>query len=186
MKCIECGHQLSQEEIDVNMCWTCGHIINEDLVDEENKEIIREHNESLKNNSMIEIDFDSEVDSDSIDELKQKINNCMITNGYGFEGYSIIEYKGLVHAECSVGTGVFSELSITLDDFFGAGSKVFETKLSKAKAVAEEILIKKAVLKGGNAIIGVSFDVLTLLNNMIIVSANATIVRIEKNNNMEI
>lgn len=175
MKCIECGHELTQEEIDVNMCWTCGHIIDESLVDDDSKDIIMEHNTKLKNQSFVEIEEDL-----FSTEYKEIYNRFLMTTGFGFEGYEIKSYKGIVHAECSLGTGFISELSLSINDLVGGSSKRYENKLGQAKEYVEEILKRNAILKGCNAIIGVDFDILSLANNMIVVSANATAVWIEK------
>lgn len=35
MKCKKCGKELTQEMIDVNLCWSCGDIINENFVEQD-------------------------------------------------------------------------------------------------------------------------------------------------------
>lgn len=49
-----------------------------------------------------------------------------------------------------------------------------------AKELSVEKLKIQSVLAGGNAVIGIDFDYITLSNNMIGVSANGTAVVIEK------
>lgn len=44
-----------------------------------------------------------------------------------------------------------------------------------------QIITEKALQLGANAIIGVDFDIMTIGNNMIVVSANGTAVIIKKN-----
>lgn len=65
---------------------------------------------------------------------------------------------------------------------FGTNASEFEGKIAIAKAKAMENLKHKALNMGTNAIIGVDFDLMTLSNNMIVVSVNGTAVKIEKSN----
>lgn len=51
MKCAKCGHTLSQDEVNANMCWECGAIINSELVSddkEEAKELIASMEQAQK------------------------------------------------------------------------------------------------------------------------------------------
>ena len=38
MKCVKCKHPLSKEEINANMCWECGAIIDVELVSDDMEE----------------------------------------------------------------------------------------------------------------------------------------------------
>lgn len=121
-------------------------------------------------------------------ELRQKIakekqerkSNFQCTTGYNFEGYKIIEYKDIISSEVVLGTGFFSEVSAQIDDFFGTTSSPYEKKISDAKNVAKDKLVFEAVEIGANAVIGIDFDIMTIGNNMIVVSVNGTAVVIEK------
>lgn len=120
-------------------------------------------------------------------ELKKDMDNRrinhMLTSGYNFEGYKIVSYNGVVSGEVVLGTGFLSELSASINDFWGLASDEFASKMVKAKEISTSKMIDSSVLKGGNAIIGVDFDYTTFGNNMIAVSANGTSVKIEKNEN---
>ena len=51
MKCAKCGHTLSPNEVNVNMCWECGAIINPELVSDdkvEAKELIANMEQAQK------------------------------------------------------------------------------------------------------------------------------------------
>ncbi len=171
MKCIECDHELSQEEINANMCWECGHIIDETLADK------NELSEQEK------VDLDEYLSDFELfkKEHKDAFDNFLMTTGYNFEGYTIKEYKGIVHAECALGTGIISEISLAFSDLLGTSSGAIESKISNAKGWVEDSLKIKAIKKDSNAIIGIDYDIMNLTNNMIIVSGNATAVKIEKN-----
>lgn len=111
--------------------------------------------------------------------IEEKKKTFKLTTGYNFEGYSITEYIDIVDSEVVLGTGFFSEVSAQLDDFFGVSSSPYENKIAHAKKAAKEKLIYLAIQKGANALIGVDFDIMTIGNNMIVVSASGTAVVIE-------
>lgn len=116
-----------------------------------------------------------------IDKEKQERKlNFRCTTGYNFEGYKIIDYRDIISSEVVLGTGFFSEVSAQIDDFFGTTSSPYEKKISDAKNVAKDKLVFEAVEIGANAVIGIDFDIMTIGNNMIVVSANGTAVVIEK------
>lgn len=106
----------------------------------------------------------------------------MSTTGYNFEGYRIVSYMDVISEEIVLNTGIFSELGGQISDISGKTNDIVAQKLNEAKEQALENLKKQAVLEGGNAVIGVSYEMLNLLENMIVVSANGTAVEIEKQN----
>lgn len=110
-------------------------------------------------------------------ELKVKI---MLTTGNNFEGYNIIDYCGVKSGSIVLGTGFLSEFSASLSDLSGTKDNRMGKKMEEAKAMATNTLIENCIYAGGNAIIGVGYDIMTIGNNMIVVSANGTSVKIEK------
>lgn len=117
IKCPECGIMLSQEMINANMCWECGKILDESLLDEESlKEISRQAGEQEP-------------------FCKPEIKNHKLTTGYNFEGYKITDYIGLVSGEIVVGTGILSDIRAGVSDIFGSESKVYSDKINKAKKI---------------------------------------------------
>lgn len=114
------------------------------------------------------------------ESIKYKMKSHMLTTGYNFERYKIVDYKGVISGQVVLGTGFLSEFSSSVSDLFGKESNFFSAKLEKAKDAAKEHLIEKSVLAGGNAIIGVDFDYIMFNNNMIGVIANGTSVIIEE------
>lgn len=114
------------------------------------------------------------------EEFEERKRNFKITTGYNFEGYNIIEYKGIVSGEVVLGTGFMSEFSASVSDLFGTQSNIFANKMAQAKQGALVNLIKNALLKEANALIGVDFDYITFNNNILGVSANGTAVVIER------
>ena len=104
----------------------------------------------------------------------------MTTTGYQFEGYQIIEYLNVMSGEVVLGNGFFIEINAQISDFLGTNSELFEGKIAKAKEAAMDNLINKALHAGANALIGIDFDLMTLTQNIIVVSVNGTAVRIKE------
>ena len=161
-KCSGCGITLTQEMINANMCWECGKILDESLLDEDSlNEISRQAEEQSL--------FDT-----------PEIKNHKLTTGYNFEGYSITNYIGLVSGEIVIGTGFLSDLKASVADLFGVESKAYSYKLKDAKTIVLHEMIAESVKNGGNAVIGISYEYVVFSGNMIGISVNGTSVKIEK------
>ena len=109
-----------------------------------------------------------------------KKSSFLSTTGYGFDGYHITQYLGIKSGEVVLGTGVFSEFSAGVSDFFGVASNTMSTKLTTAKNAALSKLIDACMHVGANAVIGVDIDIMTVGTNMIVACANGTAVYIER------
>ena len=108
-------------------------------------------------------------------------DTILMTNGFDFEGYSIKKYLGLITNEAVIGTGLKSELSVAINDAFGSESRTFKSKVSQVKKEALNRLVEDARSVGANAIIGVSFGMFNLQNNMIIANVMGTAAIVEEN-----
>lgn len=163
VKCPECGCELTKEMLDVNMCWECGRILDESLVD---------------NNTLSEI----EEQSREINPFNNpKIKMHKLTTGYNFERCNIIKYNGVVSGETVIGTGFLSDFKAGISDFFGGESKVYSNKLKEAKQAAMYDMIIESVKLGGNAVIGIAYNYVMFTGNMIGISVTGTSVLIEEN-----
>ncbi|MDP2930258.1 MAG: heavy metal-binding domain-containing protein [bacterium] len=111
--------------------------------------------------------------------MDKKLKGITVTTPMGIEGHKIIEYLDIESIEIVIGTGIFSEISTEIDDFFGARSTSFERKLQAAKKNALRLLKLKAWEKGANAIVGIDMDYTEFTGNRICVIANGTLVKIE-------
>lgn len=103
-----------------------------------------------------------------------------VTTGYDFEGYQIMDYKGIVSGDIVLGTGFISEFAASWSDAFGTTSNTFAGKMKTAKQKALKQLMANAMITGANAVIGIDFDYTMFGNNMLGVSANGTAVVIRK------
>lgn len=107
-------------------------------------------------------------------------DRLLVTTGYSFEGWRIVEYMGIISGEVALGTGYFSDWEAALSDFSGMESEAYSGKLTRAKEIALDRMKEACARKGGNAIIGADFDYVTFTGNMMGVIANGTAVRVEK------
>ena len=107
------------------------------------------------------------------------IKSIQITTTHTIEDYKIKKYIDIESVEIVIGTGVFSEFSSEIADFFGARSTAFEKKLQIAKRNAFDKLRFLAFQKGGNAIVGIDLDYTEFSGNRIGLIANETIVALD-------
>lgn len=177
-KCPVCGEMLTDEMIHFNMCWECGEILDKSLLEDDAIEKNMLAEEEWQNKQL-----EKEQQSEKyVEELNKKYElirkGFLLTTGYNFEGYSIERYDNIVHGGIVLGTGFLSDLSMQFNDFLGTGSNVVGNKLEQAKMLVEKQLIDKAIKRGSNALIGVDYDVNVIGNHMLMVSGNATAVKI--------
>ena len=107
--------------------------------------------------------------------IDEGTNGIIVTTTHSVDGYSISSYHGIESVEIVIGTGMFSEISSSIDDFFGSRSSTFEKKLAKAKETAFKKLKLIAFEKGANAIVGIDLDYTEFSGNRIGLIVNGTL-----------
>ena len=178
MKCVKCGAELTSEMFACGMCFSCGCSISE------SEEAFEIEQARIK----AEADFAIQQQQEELERKSQeeqrmyaeRFKNHMLTPGFSFEGYHISEYLGIVTGETIMGTGYFSDLSASISDLFGVEASEYSEKLRAAKQAVLKIMIKNSTDLGGNAIIGISYELMTFSGNMMGVSVTGTAVRAEK------
>jgi len=106
----------------------------------------------------------------------------IVTTTPGIDGKKIVEYKGIVFGEVITGVNFLKDFTAGLTNFFGGRSKSYEGELIEARENALKELEKRAEGIGANAVVGVDIDYEVLGhggNNMLMVTASGTAVRIE-------
>ena len=109
-------------------------------------------------------------------ELKPQF---LSTTGIGFDGYTVKKYLGVKNGEVVLGTGFLSEFSAAVSDVFGTANVDMANKLAEAKKASLDMFIEDCIYAGANAAISIDIDIMTLSNNMIVVSTTGTAVVIE-------
>lgn len=111
-------------------------------------------------------------------EMAKKMDNLLLATTPIIQGQTVSQYLGVVSSGVVMGTGFLSELGAGVADFFGTRAGGFQDKLSRARETALQELKEQAVTRGGDAVIGLDLDYLTIAANMLMVSANGTVVRL--------
>ena len=104
----------------------------------------------------------------------------LITSGFNFEGYNILEYHGAFSGTSALGTGFLSDFGAGISDFLGIESNSLNKKLNEARGNAMSNLEQMVVRTGANAIIGLDLDYTMFSGNMIGVIASGTAVTVKK------
>jgi uncharacterized protein YbjQ (UPF0145 family) len=102
--------------------------------------------------------------------------NVLVTTTPGIDGHRIKKYLGIESVEFVIGTGVFSEVTTSIADFFGMRSTAFEKKLQSAKKGTMDALKFLAAERGANAIVGVDMDYCEFSGNRIALIISGTLV----------
>jgi uncharacterized protein YbjQ (UPF0145 family) len=111
-----------------------------------------------------------------IERLVEISRNVLVTTTPGIDGHRIRKYLGIESVEFVIETGVFSEVTSSIADFFGARSTAFESKIRAPKKEAMDALKFLAAEQGANAIIGVDLDYCEFSGNRIALIINGTLV----------
>ncbi len=119
-------------------------------------------------------------DRDLENKIQKELEDILLVTTPIIEGAHILQYIGIISAEVVLGTGVLSELDAGIADFFGGRASEFQNKLALAKEASMNELRRKAHKAGGNAVLGVDLDYSVIKNNMLMVVANGTAVKIDK------
>ena len=103
-----------------------------------------------------------------------------VTTTHGFEGRTIVEYKGLVGGDAILGANMFRDFFAGIRDLVGGRSGSYEKVLRRAKQEAIEDMLEQARELGANAVVGVDLDYETIQvgsgGGMLMVSASGTAV----------
>lgn len=76
--------------------------------------------------------------------------NILVTTGSGFEGYGITEYLGFVSSQAILGSNFITGIAANVTDV----ARKDMAKLEQCRESAENQLIKAAIKRGANAIVG--------------------------------
>lgn len=110
-------------------------------------------------------------------------NSILMTSGYNFEGYSITEYLGVFSGEYALHIKYPTSQGTRFADFLNSEITVYSDNLKIAKDKALEKLLVQVGYFGGSAVIGIDFNYNLISDDIVIVVATGTAVKVKKNNN---
>jgi uncharacterized protein YbjQ (UPF0145 family) len=102
----------------------------------------------------------------------------IVTTTHDIQGRPINEYMGIVIGETIVATNIFRDIGASFRDIVGGRSGSYEKKMNEARETAIQEMTEKAAAMGADAVVGVDIDYETVGNNMMMVSASGTAVRL--------
>lgn len=106
------------------------------------KRILTEYSKSVISDSekLVAITNESKEKAERAQNIEENFYDLekafKVTTGYDFEGYQIIDYKGIVSGDIVLGTGFISEFAASWSDAFGTTSNTFAGKMKTAKQKA--------------------------------------------------
>jgi uncharacterized protein YbjQ (UPF0145 family) len=109
-----------------------------------------------------------------------RVENFMMTSGFEFTGWTVMEYKGFVSAETALGMGMFKALGASISNVLGVESEGLSDKLAAAKEKSMARLIEQSARKGANALIGADIDYTMFGDSLVGVIISGTAVVIER------
>src|SRR6266567_1755916 len=102
----------------------------------------------------------------------------LITTTPGIGGRPVSEYLGVVTAQGVLGVNAFKDVGAGMRNIFGGRAKSYENELASGVSDALAEMEQQAAQLGADAVVGVDIDYETVGNNMLMVSASRTAVRL--------
>jgi uncharacterized protein YbjQ (UPF0145 family) len=102
----------------------------------------------------------------------------LVTTTPGIEGRSVIGYLGLVTAQGVLGVNAFKDVSAGVRNIFGGRAKSYENELASGVSDVLAEIEQQAAKLGADAVVGVDIDYESVGDNMLMVSASGTAVKL--------
>jgi uncharacterized protein YbjQ (UPF0145 family) len=102
----------------------------------------------------------------------------LVTTTPGIEGRPVTEYLGVVTAQGVLGVNAFKDVGAGMRNIFGGRAKSYENELASGVSDALAEMEQQAAQLGADAVVGVDIDYETVGNNMLMVSASGTAVKL--------
>lgn len=102
----------------------------------------------------------------------------IVTTTPSVAGRDIVEYIDVICTQGVLGVNAFKDVAAGMRNIFGGRSKSYENELAGGVSAVIDELRKHATDAGADAVVGVDIDYETIGNNMLMVSASGTAVRL--------
>ena len=102
----------------------------------------------------------------------------IITTTHDVQGSTINSYLGIVVGESIIATTIMRDIMARVRDVVGGRSGAYEEKMQEARDIAMAEMQEKAQALGADAILAIDIDYETIGNNMLMVSASGTAVKL--------
>jgi uncharacterized protein YbjQ (UPF0145 family) len=102
----------------------------------------------------------------------------ILTTGPAVDGRSVSHYLGVVSAQAIMGVNIGKDITAGLRNIVGGRSGAYEGEIAKAVEQVSNELRATAEQLGADAILSIDFDYETVGNNMLMVAASGTAVKL--------
>ncbi len=102
----------------------------------------------------------------------------IITTTHDVQGQEVSEYLGIIVGESIIATNIMRDILASVRDIVGGRSGAYEEKMQEARDIAISEMTEKAEELGADAVLAVDIDYETVGNNMMMVSASGTAVKL--------
>lgn len=102
----------------------------------------------------------------------------IVTTTNAVEGRPVAQYLGVVCSQSVLGVNAFKDVAAGMRNVFGGRSKAYENELGSGVAAVLEELEQQAAALGSDAVLSVDIDYESVGQNMLMVSASGTAVRL--------
>ncbi len=102
----------------------------------------------------------------------------IITTTHDVQGQAVSEYLGIIVGESIIATNIMRDILASVRDIVGGRSGAYEEKMQEARDIALREMTEKAEELGADAVLAVDIDYETVGNNMMMVSASGTAVKL--------
>jgi uncharacterized protein YbjQ (UPF0145 family) len=102
----------------------------------------------------------------------------IVTTTNAVEGRPVTEYLGVVCAQSVLGVNAFKDVAAGMRNVFGGRSRSYENELGAGVAGTMQELEQQAAALSADAVLAVDIDYESVGNNMLMVSASGTAVRL--------
>lgn len=102
----------------------------------------------------------------------------IVTTTNTVEGRAVAEYLGVVCAQSVLGVNAFKDVAAGVRNVFGGRSRSYENELGAGVADTLQELEQQATKLSADAVLSVDIDYESVGNNMLMVSASGTAVRL--------
>jgi uncharacterized protein YbjQ (UPF0145 family) len=107
------------------------------------------------------------------------VNEAMVTTTFGFEGYRIANYLGVVRGITVRSRSIVGQFGAGLQSIMGGKITLYVEVCEEARTEAYQLMLKHAREVGANAVVGMRYDATELAENMTEVLCYGTAVVLE-------
>jgi uncharacterized protein YbjQ (UPF0145 family) len=108
------------------------------------------------------------------------VNANMVTTGLELPGYRVVKSLGLVRGVTVRSRSILGTLGASLETIIGGNITLFEEMCETTREQALDLMMRHAMERGANAVIGTRYDATEVMQGVTEVIAYGTAVQVER------